>query len=127
MRFIHTVQQVKVVDQHALDRLFNLPAADTSQTPSTKGIEPHTPTVLSVYLRNTPKNNVGGRGGGIRRDQQNHGPPLSGILRGKWVNQHRNAVWQYRTSQKALPQSGRENVIRNRSFAKRRGFYGVNC
>lgn len=42
MRFIHTVQQVKVVDQHALDRLFNLPAADTSQTPSTKGIEPHT-------------------------------------------------------------------------------------
>ena len=40
MRFIHTVQQV--VDQHALDRLFNLPAAETSQTPSTKGIEPHT-------------------------------------------------------------------------------------
>ena len=38
MRFIHTVQQVKVVDQHALDRLFNLPAADTSQTPSTKGL-----------------------------------------------------------------------------------------
>jgi two-component system response regulator CitB len=30
MRFIHTVQQVKVVDQHALDRLFNLPAAESS-------------------------------------------------------------------------------------------------
>jgi two-component system response regulator CitB len=30
MRFIHTVQQVKVVDQHALDRLFNLPAAEAS-------------------------------------------------------------------------------------------------
>lgn len=55
MRFIHTVQQVKVVDQHALDRLFNLPAADTSQTPSTKGMSPTPWTVLSVYLRNTPK------------------------------------------------------------------------
>jgi two-component system response regulator CitB len=42
MRFIHTVQQVKVVDQHALDRLFNLPAAEASITPSTKGIEPQT-------------------------------------------------------------------------------------
>ena len=42
MRFIHTVQQVKVVDQHALDRLFHLPAAEASVTPSTKGIEPQT-------------------------------------------------------------------------------------
>ncbi|NQF21402.1 response regulator, partial [Enterobacter hormaechei] len=42
MRFIHTVQQVKVVDQHALDRLFNLPASEASITPSTKGIEPQT-------------------------------------------------------------------------------------
>ena len=40
MRFIHTVQQVKVVDQHALDRLFNLPAAEAPITPSTKGIDP---------------------------------------------------------------------------------------
>jgi two-component system response regulator CitB len=50
MRFIHTVQQVKVVDQHALDRLFNLPAADTSQTPSTKGIEPHTLEEVVEYV-----------------------------------------------------------------------------
>ena len=33
MRFIHTVQQVKVVDQHALE---------SSPAPSTKGIEPQT-------------------------------------------------------------------------------------
>ncbi len=88
MRFIHTVQQVKVVDQHALDRLFNLPPRTPRRPRPQRVLSPTPWTVLSVYLRNTPKNNVGGRGGGIRRDQQNHGPPLSGILRGKWVNQH---------------------------------------
>lgn len=38
----HTLQQVKVVDQHALDKLFNLPAGEPSGQPSTKGIEPAT-------------------------------------------------------------------------------------
>lgn len=38
----HTLRQVKVVDQRALDKLFNLPAGDASAAPSTKGIEPAT-------------------------------------------------------------------------------------
>lgn len=42
MLLVHTLRQQKVVDQHALDKLFNLPAADTSSVPSTKGIEPNT-------------------------------------------------------------------------------------
>lgn len=42
MLLVHTLRQQKVVDQHALDKLFNLPAADTSAVPSTKGIEPNT-------------------------------------------------------------------------------------
>ncbi|HGK4671882.1 response regulator [Kluyvera genomosp. 2] len=37
-----TLRQVKVVDQRALDKLFNLPAGDASAAPSTKGIEPAT-------------------------------------------------------------------------------------
>ena len=54
MRFIHTVQQVKVVDQHALDRLFNLPAAESSLTPSTKGIEPKRWSGLNACSQNIP-------------------------------------------------------------------------
>ncbi|WP_330983860.1 MULTISPECIES: response regulator [Enterobacterales] len=42
MLLVHTLRQQKVVDQHALDKLFNLPAAETSAVPSTKGIEPNT-------------------------------------------------------------------------------------
>ena len=38
----HTLQQVKVVDQPALEKLFNLPAGEPSGQPSTKGIEPAT-------------------------------------------------------------------------------------
>jgi two-component system response regulator CitB len=40
MRFIHTVQQVKVVDQHALDRLFNLPAAESSPRRPRRALNP---------------------------------------------------------------------------------------
>lgn len=54
MRFIHTVQQVKVVDQHALDRLFNLPAAESSVTPSTKGIEPQTLERMKQFFADNP-------------------------------------------------------------------------
>lgn len=54
MRFIHTVQQVKVVDQHALDRLFNLPAAEASITLSTKGIEPQTLERIKTCLPSIP-------------------------------------------------------------------------
>ena len=42
MRLVHSLRQVKVVDQHALDKLFSLPAGDGSAPPSTKGIEPAT-------------------------------------------------------------------------------------
>lgn len=42
MLLVHTLRQVKVVDQHALDKLFNLPAGEASTQPSTKGIEPAT-------------------------------------------------------------------------------------
>ncbi|MRS15567.1 response regulator [Enterobacteriaceae bacterium RIT691] len=42
MRLEHTLQQVKVVDQQALDRLYNLPTSATSTAPSTKGIEANT-------------------------------------------------------------------------------------
>lgn len=38
----HTLRQVKVVDQHALDKLFNLPAGEAAGQTSTKGIEPAT-------------------------------------------------------------------------------------
>ena len=37
-----TLRQVKVVDQRALDKLFNLPAGEAPAQPSTKGIEPAT-------------------------------------------------------------------------------------
>ena len=56
MRFIHTVQQVKVVDQHALDRLFNLPAAEAPITPSTKGIEPQTLERIKRLFAECPDN-----------------------------------------------------------------------
>ncbi|KGT91905.1 two-component response regulator DpiA [Erwinia typographi] len=42
MLLVQTLRQVKVVDQHALDRLFNLPASETPSAPSLKGIEPTT-------------------------------------------------------------------------------------
>lgn len=58
MRFIHTVQQVKVVDQHALDRLFNLPAAEASSAPSTKGIDPNTLEHIKRFFIDHPDSNV---------------------------------------------------------------------
>ena len=42
MRLVHTIKQVKVVDQHALDKLFNLPTSEVPSAPSTKGIDPTT-------------------------------------------------------------------------------------
>lgn len=42
MQLVETMRHVKVVDQTALDRLFNLPAINTPCAPSTKGIEPIT-------------------------------------------------------------------------------------
>ncbi|RWR00587.1 two-component response regulator DpiA [[Pantoea] beijingensis] len=42
MLLVQTLRQVKVVDQNALDRLFNLPASETASIPSAKGIEPNT-------------------------------------------------------------------------------------
>lgn len=42
IQLVETLRHVKVVDQTALDRLFNLPAITATSTPSTKGIEPST-------------------------------------------------------------------------------------
>lgn len=42
MLLVNTLRQVKVVDQRALDKLFNLPAGEAPAQPSTKGIEPAT-------------------------------------------------------------------------------------
>ena len=42
MQLVETLRHVKVVDQTALDRLFNLPTINTPSAPSTKGIEPST-------------------------------------------------------------------------------------
>ncbi|MDX6022718.1 response regulator [Scandinavium sp. V105_16] len=42
MQLVDTLQHVKVVDQTALDRLFNLPTIAAPSAPSTKGIEPNT-------------------------------------------------------------------------------------
>lgn len=58
MRFIHTVQEVKVVDQHALDRLFNLPAAESPHPPSTKGIEPNTLERIKRFFADNPESNM---------------------------------------------------------------------
>ncbi|MBM3072288.1 response regulator [Enterobacter sp. RHBSTW-00994] len=58
MRFIHTVRQVKVVDQHALDRLFNLPTAESSPSPSTKGIEPNTLERIKRFFADNPERNL---------------------------------------------------------------------
>ncbi|QGU86591.1 response regulator [Erwinia sorbitola] len=42
MHLVKTLRHVKVVDQSALDRLYNLPTINTPSSPSTKGIEPTT-------------------------------------------------------------------------------------
>jgi two-component system, CitB family, response regulator CitB len=42
IQLVDTLRHVKVVDQTALDRLFNLPAITAPSAPSTKGIEPNT-------------------------------------------------------------------------------------
>lgn len=42
MQLAKTLRQVTVVDQSALDRLYNLPTINTPPSPSTKGIEPNT-------------------------------------------------------------------------------------
>lgn len=42
MQLVQTLRNVKVVDQNALDRLFNLPASEAPPAPSTKGIESNT-------------------------------------------------------------------------------------
>ncbi|MGC6389897.1 response regulator [Ewingella sp. S1.OA.A_B6] len=42
LQLVHQLRHVKVLDQQALDRLYNLPASDTPAAPATKGIEPNT-------------------------------------------------------------------------------------
>ncbi|GAB2938667.1 response regulator [Hafnia psychrotolerans] len=42
LQLVHQLRHVKVLDQQALDRLYNLPASDIPTAPATKGIEPNT-------------------------------------------------------------------------------------
>lgn len=57
MLLVNAMRQVKVVDQHALDRLFNLPTGDVSPTPSTKGIESNTLERIKRFFTDNPENN----------------------------------------------------------------------
>ncbi|OON38092.1 response regulator [Izhakiella australiensis] len=57
MLLMHAMRQVKVVDQHALDRLFNLPAGEKPLTPSSKGIEPNTLERVQRFFANNPQVN----------------------------------------------------------------------
>ena len=57
MLLVNTLRQQKVVDQHALDKLFNLPAADASAVPSTKGIEPNTLERVKQVFSDDPDKN----------------------------------------------------------------------
>lgn len=54
MLLVQTMRQMKKIDQHALDKLFNLPASDTASPPSTKGIEPHTLTRIKRVFSDAP-------------------------------------------------------------------------
>jgi two-component system response regulator CitB len=56
MLLVHTLRQVKVVDQHALDKLFNLPAGEALSAPSSKGIEPSTLERVKQVFINHPDN-----------------------------------------------------------------------
>ncbi|MBJ3813899.1 response regulator [Shimwellia pseudoproteus] len=49
-----TLRQATVVDQHALDRLFSLPASDAPSGPSTKGIEPTTLARITGFFTANP-------------------------------------------------------------------------
>lgn len=57
MLLVQTLRQVKVVDQHALDRLFNLPASETPSVPSLKGIEPTTLERVKRVFTDNPEVN----------------------------------------------------------------------
>lgn len=54
MQFVHTVRNVKVIDQQGLDRLYNLPASGPQVTPLTKGIEPNTLELVQRVFLNSP-------------------------------------------------------------------------
>lgn len=54
MLLVNAIRQMKVVDQHALDRMFNLPAGESSSAPSTKGIEPNTLEKIKRFFSDHP-------------------------------------------------------------------------
>lgn len=57
LQFVHQLRNVKVLDQQALDRLYNLPATDMPATPATKGIEPNTlELVRRVFIAEPERN-----------------------------------------------------------------------
>ncbi|WP_338560002.1 response regulator [Erwinia sp. E_sp_B04_7] len=55
MRLVQTLRHVKVVDQHSLDRLFNLTAASIPSAPSAKGIEPTTLDLVQRVITARPE------------------------------------------------------------------------
>ncbi|HEY1847461.1 MAG TPA: response regulator [Buttiauxella sp.] len=55
MRLVQGLRSVKVVDQSALDRLFNLPAGETGPAPSAKGIEPNTLELVQRVFTASPE------------------------------------------------------------------------
>ncbi|MEZ3500653.1 response regulator [Pantoea sp. KPR_PJ] len=54
MLLVQTMSQMKKVDQHALDKLFNLPVGDAPAAPSTKGIETLTLTRVKAFFSDAP-------------------------------------------------------------------------
>lgn len=58
MLLVHAMRQVKVVDQHALDRLFNLPTGESSSVPSTKGIDPNTLERIQRFFTDNPASSL---------------------------------------------------------------------
>lgn len=55
MLLVNAIRQVKVVDQKALDRMFNLPAGNSASAPSTKGIEPNTLEKIKRFFSDYPE------------------------------------------------------------------------
>ncbi|MBZ6400529.1 MAG: response regulator [Kalamiella piersonii] len=54
MLLVHSMSQMKNVDQHALDKLFNLPSSEGPAAPSTKGIESLTLTRVKDFFSDAP-------------------------------------------------------------------------
>ncbi len=105
MQFVQTQRTFKIIDQDNVDALYNLQSKQFSSEPSAKGIETNTLELVQALFIAQPAvahavEDVGGAG----RHQQDHRPPLSGILRRHPVRAGRDAVRQYRPPAAAVSQ-----------------------